>query len=124
MRDAIEQQGSGGDEPVRVEQGKVGSVHFRAVQFGMRRPGLGGLLLLLIALAALALGGVLLTLGVFLLAGLAIAGAVAGGGVLLYRRIRHALRGGRTATRHLELDPSKELAPAMEIRPPGEPSRE
>jgi len=66
-------------------------------------------------IALLGLGAVLLTVGVALLAGLAIAGGVLGTGYALVQRFRGGSREqtfGRSAA-----VPTSELDPALEIRP-------
>lgn len=61
-----------------------------------------------LAVAAVAIGGVFLALGIALLATLAVGGAVIAGGIVVAR----ALRGGkRTPMREPPLDPSMEVFP-------------
>ena len=74
-----------------------------------------------LGVAALVTGGVLLAFGLTLLAGAAVVGAVAGGGLMLYRRLA-----GRTdrhgPVRH-GLDPALEVFPARGSDRPGLESR-
>jgi hypothetical protein len=71
----------------------------------------------LVALAVLGVGAALLTVGLMLLAGLAVAGGVLGTGIVLY----HRLRGTRPtlprsmAWREVSLDPSLEVFPDARI---------
>lgn len=70
-----------------------------------------------LAVAALAIGAVLLAVGLMVLAGLAAAGTVVGLGVLAWRRLtgRAALGGARPAA--FDRDPSKEVpAQRVEVR--------
>lgn len=61
-----------------------------------------------LAVAALAIGGIFLALGIALLATLAVAGAVIAGGMAIAR----LMRGGKpTAMREPPLDPSMEVFP-------------
>jgi hypothetical protein len=74
-----------------------------------------------LGVAALAAGGVLLAFGLTLLAGAAVVGVVAGGGLMLYRRLS-----GRTspgAPVRQGLDPSLEVFPARGSDRPGLQSR-
>jgi hypothetical protein len=68
-------------------------------------------------IAALVVGGVLLVLGVTLLLGLLVAGAVLGAGVLAYRR----LTGRRLTPR--DTSPRRHLDPALEVFPDDAPRR-
>ena len=67
----------------------------------------------LIALAILGLGAVFLTVGLALLAGLAVAGGVLGAGYGLVRR----LRGQRSGVAGSIPEPLGELDPMLEVRP-------
>lgn len=74
-----------------------------------------------LGVAALVTGGVLLAFGLTLLAGAAVVGVVAGGGLLLYRRLAGRTR-HRAPVRH-GLDPSLEVFPARGSDRPGLQSR-
>ncbi|HEY7893662.1 MAG TPA: hypothetical protein VIC24_02050 [Gemmatimonadaceae bacterium] len=70
-----------------------------------------------LGVAALVAGGVLLAFGLTLLAGAAVVGMVAGGGLMLYRRLA-GRTAHHTAVRH-GLDPSLEVFPARTAERPG-----
>jgi len=88
--------------------------HYRIVRINVRSRAAAAAL----GVAALAAGGVLLAFGLTLLAGAAVVGAVAGGGLLLYRRLTgRTPRRGPRATHGL--DPSLEVFPARRSERPG-----
>ncbi|HKV52663.1 MAG TPA: hypothetical protein VJO52_15820 [Gemmatimonadaceae bacterium] len=70
-----------------------------------------------LGVTALVAGGVLLAFGLTLLAGAAVVGLAAGGGLMLYRRLA-GRAGHRTPVRH-GLDPSLEVFPARSSERPG-----
>lgn len=70
-----------------------------------------------LGVAALVAGGVLLAFGLTLLAGAAVVGMVAGGGLMLYRRLAGRTEHG-APVRH-GLDPSLEVFPARSAERPG-----
>lgn len=81
-------------------------MNIRFITFGTDRLSRGKKIAL--AAAALAIGGVFLTLGIALLATLAVAGTVIAGGMAIAR----VVRGGRLpAMREPPLDPSMEVFP-------------
>lgn len=77
----------------------------RVVQFDVRNRAAAAAL----GVAALVTGGVLLALGITLLAGIAVVGVAVGAGVMLYRSLT-GRRGGRLE-RRVRLDPSMEVFP-------------
>ena len=70
---------------------------------------------ILVIVALLAVGAIMLTVGLALLAGLVVGGTLIGAGVAAYRRLRH----GRQAVmphglgEHPQLDPSLEVQPSL-----------
>lgn len=70
-----------------------------------------------LGVSALVAGGVMLAFGLTLLAGAAVVGLVAGGGLMLYRRL--AGRAERRAPVRHGLDPSLEVFPERGSEPPG-----
>lgn len=78
---------------------------FRVVRIDVRNRAAAAAL----AVTALVAGGVLLALGITLLAGIAVVGTAVGAGVMLYRSITGG-RGGRLRSRG-RLDPSMEVFP-------------
>ena len=108
MRDSIERRDSAPEEEkARVHSAQMGPIHVRSVFVGARRPGRFGVIAL--AIAALVLGGAFLLLGLLLLTAIAASGAILGGGYLLWRRMRGAIRGRAPERGQLELDPSMEI---------------
>ena len=123
MRDSLEPRDSA---PAGVKgHGRrvAGSLTLHSFSPGTRG---GRLRIIAFAIAALIIGGIFLALGLLLLTGLVVAGALAGGGYLLWRRLRGALRGGGAAPhqRGLELDPSLEIRAPDPDRSRGELPRD
>jgi hypothetical protein len=72
-----------------------------------------------LAVAAVAVGAVFVTFGVFLLLGLAAVGTVVGAGVLLFRALTgRAPRRIHAPPTDAELDPSLEVFPGQAAEPP------
>ena len=119
MRDSLEPRDS---VPVDVKghrgRGPSRFLHVHSFSPGTRG---GRARIIAFAIAALVIGGVFLALGLLLLTGLVVAGALAGSGYLLWRRLRGALRRGSGAPpqRELELDPSLEIRAPDPDRPGG-----
>jgi hypothetical protein len=82
---------------------------------------------LLFAILILGLGVILLTVGVALIAGLAITGALIGTGIALYRRLRGKpdLLSGQWVSSDARLDPSLEVQPTRlpTLEPPKGPDK-
>jgi hypothetical protein len=72
---------------------------------------------LLLTILIIALGVTFLTVGVALLAGLAVTGAVVGAGMAVYRR----LRGKRGPLSGQRLSSGNRLDPSLEVQPPRPP---
>ena len=68
---------------------------------------------ILVIVALIAIGAVLFTVGLALLAGLAIGGTLIGAGIAAYRRLRH----GRQAVIRHELGEQPQLDPSLEVQP-------
>ena len=109
MRESLEPRDSDGDDDVMHERTRqFGPVHVRSVFVGGRGP--GGIRLIALAIAALMIGGAFLVLGLLLLTALVAVGALAGGGYLVWRRMRRAIRGAAQDRPPLELDPTMEIS--------------
>jgi hypothetical protein len=82
------------------------------------RIGGGGLGLAAFAIAAIAIGGVFLTVGLMLLAAFVVIGGAVGGALVLYHRLTGRLpwRAKRPGPSVHGLDPSREVFPAPEAR--------
>ena len=97
------------DAAERDPRARSGSLHVHSVVIG--KSGVGRLHIIALAIAAVVIGGAFLALGLLLIAALVVTGVLAGGGYLLWRRVRRALHGTGTRTPRnlLELDPALEI---------------
>ena len=94
----------------------------RLVHLNVRHPAAA----VAVAIAALAIGGVLFAFGLVLLLGLVVAGSVVGTAIVLYRKLTGRLPGfpGGARRERVTLDPSLEVFPDPqgargELPPPG-----